>query len=244
MIVYSASDIGLVRSSNQDCCNTGAFSDGNAFAVVCDGMGGANGGCTASSVATQTISQRLSDLYRPEMSDDEIREIMELAVSEANLKVYDMAQNDSFLYGMGTTVVCAVVRGTALYVVHAGDSRAYLFEDGTLRRLTTDHSMVQELVSAGQITEEQARQHPNRNIITRALGVDAYLATDYNRAELGAGSLLLICTDGLSGYFSDGQLCSMIAQTPDDMLAEELIKAAKAQGGSDNITVAVISQRQ
>ena len=244
MRVYSASDIGLMRSSNQDCCCTGGFSDGNVFAVVCDGMGGANGGCTASSVATETISQRLPDLYRPGMSDEEIREIMELAVSEANLRVYDMAQNDSSLYGMGTTVVCAVLRGTDLHIVHAGDSRAYLYEDGSLRRLTTDHSMVQELVTAGQITEEQARIHPNRNIITRALGVDVYLATDYNRAELREGSLLLICTDGLSGYFSDEELCTMIGGTTDEMIADTLINAAKSQGGSDNITIAVISQRQ
>ncbi len=244
MKVYSASDIGLIRSSNQDCCKTGSFSDSSVWAVVCDGMGGANGGCTASSVATESISQRLLEMYRPDMTDEEIRELMEVSVSEANLRVYDMAQNDMSLNGMGTTVVCAVLRGDRLHIVHAGDSRAYLYKNDSVTRLTTDHSVVQELIAAGQITEEQARTHPNRNIITRALGVEPFLTTDYNTAEFTGGCVLMICTDGLSGYFTDDDICGFIRSTPDEELTEKLINAAKSQGGSDNITVAVISGRQ
>ncbi len=240
MRVYSGSDIGLTRDSNQDYCKTGVFDDGAVWAVVCDGMGGANGGCTASTVAADTISEKLAELYRPGMTGDEIREIMECSVQDANRKVFDMSMEDSSLYGMGTTVVCAVARDNRLHIVHAGDSRAYLVSSGEIRRITTDHSIVQELVSAGQITDEQARIHPNRNIITRALGVEAYLNTDYNTADFPQGSQLMICTDGLCGYFSDNELLSLMQSASGDGLISELINAAKNQGGRDNITVALI----
>ena len=240
MRVYSGSDIGLTRDSNQDYCKTGVFADSAVWAVVCDGMGGANGGCTASTVAADTISERLVDLYRPGMTEEEIRETMEYAIQEANLKVFDMAMEDSSLYGMGTTVVCAVAKDNRLHIVHAGDSRAYLLRDGGICRITTDHSVVQELVSAGQITDEQARIHPNRNIITRALGVEPYLDTDYNTADFPDGSQLMICTDGLCGYFSDEELLSLMQEVSGDELISRLINAAKNQGGRDNITVALI----
>ncbi len=240
MRVYSGSDIGLTRDSNQDYYKTGVFPDNAVWAVVCDGMGGANGGCTASTVAADTISEKLTGLYRPGMTEDEIRDIMEYAVGEANLRVFDMSMEDSTLYGMGTTVVCAVARDRRLYVVHAGDSRAYLVNRDRIFRITTDHSVVQELVSAGQITDEQARSHPNRNIITRALGVEPYLHTDYNTADFPEESILMICTDGLCGYFSDEQLLGLMQGVSGDELVSNLINAAKEQGGRDNITVALI----
>ncbi len=240
MRVYSGSDIGLTRDSNQDDCKTGVFSDNAIWVVVCDGMGGANGGCTASTVATETISQKLIELYTPFASDDWIREIMEVAIQEANLKVFDISMEDSSLHGMGTTVVCAIARDHRLQIVHAGDSRAYLVRDGEISRITTDHSVVQELVSAGEITDEQARVHPSRNIITRALGVEPYLETDYNTAEFPEGSVLMICTDGLCGYFSDEELLGLMQSVSGDELISKLIDAAKDQGGRDNITVALI----
>lgn len=241
MRVYSGSDIGLKRDSNQDYCKTGELSDGAVWAVVCDGMGGANGGCTASSVAAETIAQRFTEEYDPEMNSDDIRILMEKSVTEANRKVYGMSQDDDSLYGMGTTVVFALARDGRIHIVHAGDSRAYLYRGGELLRITTDHSMVQELVSAGRITDEEARSHPNRNIITRALGVEPELFTDYNTEEFGSESLLMICTDGLSGYFGDDELCRLMGEKIGDGLIEKLIEAAKNEGGSDNITVAVIA---
>ena len=242
MRVYSGSDIGLRRDSKQDYCKTGTFSDGAVWAVVCDGMGGANGGCTASREASEIISRVLCDGYRAEMSCPQLRELMEYAVNEANAAVYRMAQEDASLYGMGTTVVCAVAKDGRISIVHAGDSRAYLYRDGVLTRLTTDHSIVQELVAAGQITDEQARMHPNRNIITRALGIEPTLQTDYNAEDFVSGSELMICTDGLSGYFSDKELSMLMEDTEPEALIEKLIRAANVQGGSDNITVAVIAE--
>ena len=240
MKVYSESDIGLVRNSNQDCCRTGAFSENAVWAVVCDGMGGANGGCVASSVAVDTIVEAITEGYHPDLNEEQLQKLLEDAVSRANHKVYEMAQNDFSLYGMGTTVVCAVARDDQVYIVHAGDSRAYLFADSEIRRVTTDHSIVQELVSAGQLTEDEARFHPNRNIITRALGVDPELDTDFNTVLMPEGAMLLICTDGLSGYFSDSELCDLIGAEDGEELVSKLIGAAKDSGGSDNITVAVI----
>lgn len=240
MMVYSGSDIGLRRNSNQDYCKTGVFPDGTAWAVVCDGMGGANGGCTASSVAAETISSILTEEYSTDMTSEQIKELMKRAVSSANSKVYEEACNDPFLQGMGTTVVCALAGKGFVHIVHAGDSRAYLFENDSIRRITTDHSIVQELVDAGQLTEEQAMSHPNRNIITRALGIDSQLLTDYNKEEFRQGAKLIICTDGLSGYFADNDLCDLVKNSGGEELVNRLIEAAKEHGGSDNITVAVI----
>lgn len=244
MKVYAGSDIGLMRDSNQDYCKTGAFSENAVWAVVCDGMGGANGGCTASSEAAETIARLMTEKYREEMSSEALKEMMEDAVCDANRKVFEMSLADSSLYGMGTTVVCAVARNGQVHIVHAGDSRAYLYRDGTLSRVTTDHSVVQEMVDAGRITAEEARLHPNRNIITRALGVDPVLMTDYNVEAFTEGSLLLICTDGLSGYFSDDELCHMLESQAGEGLVASLIEAARKAGGSDNITVAVISSEE
>ena len=241
MRVYSGSDIGLRRDSNQDYCKTGTFSDGAGWAVVCDGMGGANGGCTASSMAAETIAGMLTEQYRPELTDEQVRSLMEQAVAVANAKVYDAARNDLSLRGMGTTVVCAIAHHGRIHIVHAGDSRAYLFVNDSIRRVTTDHSIVQELVDAGQLTEEEAMNHPNRNIITRALGVDQDLLTDYNVQDFEQGAMLIICTDGLSGYFADGALCELIRSNSGEELVNKLIEAAKNLGGSDNITVAVIA---
>ncbi len=241
MRVYSGSDIGLRRDSNQDYCKTGIFESGAAWAVVCDGMGGANGGCTASSMAAETIAGILTEKYSAEMTSEQVRELMEQAVAAANGRVYTAACEDPSLRGMGTTVVVAIAVNGVIHIVHAGDSRAYLFEKDRIRRITTDHSIVQELVDAGQLTEEEAMNHPHRNIITRALGVEEGLLTDYNSLPFGEGAMLVICTDGLSGYFNDGDLCELIRSNSGEELVGQLIDAAKKLGGSDNITVAVIA---
>lgn len=240
MKVYSGSDIGLKRNSNQDYCKTGILPDGAAWAVVCDGMGGANGGCTASRVATETIINEINKNYTSSMSGEKIKELITLASQNANKTVYDIAANDESLYGMGTTVVCAVAKDDRLHIVHAGDSRAYLYCNDELQQLTTDHSMVQEMVSAGQITPEQAQNHPNRNIITRALGIEPELRTDYTTVEFKENSRLIICTDGLSNYINNESLLYFIRNSSDEELTERLIESAKELGGSDNITVAMI----
>lgn len=241
MQVYSQTDIGLRRSSNQDYCETGYFPDEAVWAIVCDGMGGANGGSTASRIASENIAETFRSGYRPELDEDGIRVLMELAVTYANKAVYEMAHHVPGLEGMGTTVVCAIVRDGRAHIVHAGDSRAYICTDDNVRQITTDHSVVQELVDAGEITPEQARRHPNRNMITRALGTEPMLRTDYNVISIEKGSELVICTDGMSNYMSDETLLGFIRGHCCSELAGRLIEHAKEQGGSDNITVAVVA---
>ena len=240
MEVYSKTDIGLVRSSNQDYCKTGRLSDGSVWAVVCDGMGGANGGSTASRIAAETVAEQLKELYNIKKYHDDIEELIKESIAIANQRVHDMSLNIYSLSGMGTTVVVVVVRDETVHIVHAGDSRAYLYENGILRQITKDHSMVQELVDIGRITQEEARNHPNKNIITRALGTRVDLKTDYNGVPFHNGSLLLICTDGLSNYLTEEDIAGFIRENRGNELVEKLVEQAKSMGGSDNITVAVI----
>lgn len=240
MQVYSRTDRGLVRSSNQDDCKVGSLADDSIWAVVCDGMGGANGGSTASRIATETIAEQIKELYAVKKYYDDPEKLLDTAIAIANQRVYDMSVNVPPLQGMGTTVVAVLAREEILHIVHAGDSRAYLYENGIVRQLTKDHSMVQELVDIGEITPEEARNHPNKNIITRALGTRAKLKTDYNRAEFQKDSVLIICTDGLSNYMTEDSLLTFIQENSGTQLVDRLIETAKDRGGSDNITVVVI----
>lgn len=240
MKVYSRTDTGLVRSSNQDYCKTGDLPDGSVWAVVCDGMGGANGGSTASRIAAETIAEQLKELYNTERYHDDIEKLIKESVAIANQRVYDMSMKVYSLSGMGTTVVVGLVRDEVVHIVHAGDSRAYLYENGSLSQITKDHSMVQELVDMGQITLEEARNHPNKNIITRALGTRENLKTDYNSVSFRKESVLLICTDGLSNYLTEDDIAGFIKESRGTELVERLVEQAKFMGGSDNITAAVI----
>ncbi len=240
MQVYSQTDIGLMRSSNQDYCLTGRLPDGAVWAVVCDGMGGANGGSTASHVAADTIAGQIRELYAIPKYHDDLEKLLDTAVAIANQRVYDMSLNVFSLRGMGTTVVCAVVRQETVHILHAGDSRAYLYTEGILRQLTKDHSVVQELVDRGEITPEQADNHPHKHIITRALGTKENLQTDYTGAVFHKNDILLMCTDGLSNCVPEDSLIEFLRTSPCSELTGRLIEKAKEMGGSDNITVAVI----
>ena len=152
-----------------------------------------------------------------------------------------MATHVPGLEGMGTTVVLVIAKDGRLHVVHAGDSRAYLCTNDSIRQITTDHSIVQELVEAGQITPEEARTHPNRNLITRALGTEPVLRADYNVVEFKDDAKVILCTDGMSNYITDDSLLDFIRNNSCSELTDKLIEKSKQLGGSDNITVAVIS---
>lgn len=244
MKVYSKSDIGLKRDSNQDYCFTKIFPDKTALAIVCDGMGGANGGSTASHVAVETIVKEIEDNYDSSANGEQIKSLISSAVQKANGTVYDIASKDPSLYGMGTTVVCAMAKDNLVHIVHAGDSRAYLYQNNQIEQITTDHSMVQEMLIAGQITQEEAKNHPKKNIITRALGVEPMLRTDYISEKFEKDSELVICTDGLSNYINNESLLYFIQNNSGNELTEKLIESAKELGGRDNITVAVISSQE
>ena len=238
--VFSKSDIGLVRKSNEDACKSGILPDGAAWAVVCDGMGGVSGGDVASSIAVDRISERIVAGYVPGFSGEEIRSLITSAVLNANDAVHDRAGADETLSGMGTTVVVAVVSEGVARVVHAGDSRAYLITRDGIRQLTTDHSIAQEMVDKGDLTAQEARKHPQKNIITRALGVESFIQVDYSESPFPEKSRLLICTDGLTNYLDEEQILSLARELDAEELTGRLVSLAKEAGGSDNITVTVV----
>lgn len=241
MKVYSKTDKGLVRSSNQDSMAVGRF-EGGVYGVVCDGMGGANGGDYASAKAVEVIDSVLKDRINADMSGSEIRSLLQEAIKAANMHILEQSLTDFALSGMGTTVVIAVADEKRLLTAHVGDSRAYLISGGRISQLTRDHSMVQEMVDLGQITQDEARNHPRKNIITRALGVDSRISIDYTESETAEGDIVLLCSDGLSNYLDDSELLGLSQSAPADRLCELYIEKANENGGGDNITALVIQK--
>ena len=240
MEIYSRTDKGMVRHSNQDAERHGFFEDGSAWAVVCDGMVGVNGGNVASSTAVGEIAVRLTANYSAGMSANEMRDMIGRAIEAANIKVYIEAQEDISLRGMGTTVVVVILRGDTAYIAHAGDSRVYLYAKGDLRQKTVDHSVVQVMVDRGELTEQEARYHPRRNLITRALGVKPRLEIDHCECQVEKGDILLLCTDGLSNYLEDKDIFRILYQYKKEDAVNRLIDTANAHGGGDNVTAVTI----
>lgn len=243
MRIVAKTDKGSVRESNQDAYAVGEFSDEVVWSVVCDGMGGAAGGNIASSLAVKVISDKINDSYHEKMRDASIKNMLDSALTAANIEVYDFANAQHGLKGMGTTVVCAIVRDNQAYIAHAGDSRAYIVnKDGGIRQITTDHSMVQDLLSKGKITYEQAEHHPNKNIITRAIGVDKSINIDFEQVDLSDEDFLLLCTDGLSNYVTNSEMVELMSDGKHYAFADRLVQKANMNGGGDNITVVIISK--
>ena len=241
MEVFSKSDIGLVRNQNQDDCRFGVISPSCVWAVVCDGMGGANGGNIASATAVDYISTKITDLYKDDMTKEQIGELMAEIVVNANMKVFEMSMKDPELTGMGTTCEFVFVKDTTVHVVHVGDSRTYAIRGGKIKQLTEDHSVVQDMVEHGELTEEQAKAHPRKNIITRALGVSAEIETDYYQDTLDEGDVIIICTDGLTNYVETDDIYNATRDNHYYEFADRLINLANENGGGDNITVVALT---
>ena len=240
MRIAAKTDAGRVRQLNEDCFGVGELPGGFAWAVICDGMGGAVGGDIASRSAVQRISETLTSSFQEHMSSRSIKNLLMTALDNANTRVFDLSQANESLTGMGTTVVAAIVNGRRAYIAHAGDSRAYLLTEGEPLQLTKDHSVVQVMVDTGQITEDEARFHPRKNLITRVLGVGETLEADYCEEELPPGSVLLLCTDGLTNCMEPEEIAAMRDQTDISALADELVQLANERGGPDNITVVAV----
>ena len=180
MIVSAKTDIGMKRSNNQDSFSYGQLDNGAVtWAVVCDGMGGMAAGNVASATATEVIAGSFENNLSPKSSASVVRNLLKSSIESANARIYNMALEDEALRGMGTTVVAVVVIKGVAYIAHAGDSRAYFYSNNQLAQITTDHSVVQTLVEKGQLTEQEAKNHPNKNVITRALGVAPYIDIDF-----------------------------------------------------------------
>lgn len=240
MNIFGSTDKGIVRSSNQDAFATGELADGAVFAIVCDGMGGANGGNIASRMAVDNLSASLKSSYYKKMSESSIRNLLGSAVNAANIRVFDKSRESSELHGMGTTVVASIIFDNVVYIAHAGDSRAYILRDGELKQLTRDHSIVQSMIEDGKLTPDEARFHPRKNVITRALGVEESIVPEFTVFELQNDDILLLCTDGLSNYVDVATLKNVLSDGGLSDPTEELINLANNNGGGDNITAVVI----
>ena len=240
MKLAGKTDVGRVRQENQDDYRAGELPGGAVWALVCDGMGGAKGGREASQGACNVIENFFQEQYAQCGAGQE-EPFLKKALLYANRFVFQKAAHEEALAGMGTTAVCALVRSGNVYLCHAGDSRAYLIRDGKLTQLTHDHSYVQELVDCGTITEEEAEHHPQKNIITKALGVDYRLEPEFTAAKLKREDRLLLCTDGLTNMVPVEEMEELLVQGAFYDLPDRLIEAANAHGGSDNITALLLA---
>lgn len=221
-------DIGLVRSHNED-----SFLVQPQLFAVCDGMGGHAAGEVASSIAVQTIGAQA-----PIHADDIL---LGAAVEAANAAVIEGAATGKGKPGMGCTASCVLIENNKMAIAHVGDSRIYLLHHGTLVRLTHDHSYVEELVDAGEITADEARVHPSRSIITRALGSDPDMYADHFTLDVSVGDRLIVCSDGLSSMVEDSEIEAIaVSSVTPQSAADNLTSAALSAGGHDNITVIVV----
>lgn len=240
MKVYSKTDIGRRRTDNQDAYYVGEFDNGAVFAVVCDGMGGAKGGNVASEKAATLISEYIVKSYSPKMNSTSIENLLRGAVDSANAEIYELSHTNTEWEGMGTTAVVLLVVDNLAHIVHVGDSRAYIVGASEIEQLTTDHSIVQAMVTKGEISPEEARTHPKKNIITRAIGAEKNVMCDYNIVLKTDNAAILLCTDGLTNHLDEQKLFETVRNTPRESCVSKLIDMANEAGGSDNITAVLI----
>lgn len=242
MISYGKSDVGKVRLGNEDSFKI-TESDDWVSALVCDGMGGASGGEVASELAVCVYTDILfKEIGKSgsELTGQIIKGAMLTAVAEANKAVVERAESDDDLEGMGTTLVACFVWKDKAYVVNVGDSRLYRVVNGKAERITKDHSFVQYLLDLGRITEEEAEHHPNRNIITRALGISHTVEPDFFMVEGFDG--LLLCSDGLTNYVGADGMDAVLSNDKysTKKKVNNLVAAANKGGGGDNVTVILL----
>jgi PPM family protein phosphatase len=234
---FGVTDTGKVRPNNEDALLVGEGEDETLF-VVADGIGGFEAGEVASSIAVDVLKNLQPD------------EPYKAAIEEANRRIVAAGRGDEKLSGMGTTIVAVRFGGTqrepVAEVAHVGDSRAYLMRGGELNPITEDHSLVAELVRSGDLTRDQAAEHPQKNLITRALGADEEVDVDTAILPIEAGDRLLLCSDGLSDMVSEGEISELLADPPDDpeRVARGLLSAALEAGGNDNITIVVVDVKE
>lgn len=238
MRIYSTTDIGQKRTINQDYVFVSETPVGklpNLF-VVADGMGGHNAGDYASSHAVQTLVNTIQQ-------DEDFNpvKVIRHAIETANIEIFEQAQRDESYIGMGTTMVVATVVGNYAYIANVGDSRLYIIQE-YIEQVTKDHSLVQEMVRWGEISADEAQNHPNKNIITRALGVEKTIDIDFFDLKLEANSVLLMCSDGLSNMVDDTTIETIILDQDMNLKqkGEKLLQEANQNGGQDNIAIILV----
>ena len=242
MNCFAQSDRGTVRKENQDraaCAHIRR--KGCTVAVVCDGMGGAKSGNVASRLATDVFIREVKRTWNASLDDDALRRMLVDAVELANRAVYEHAQLSEDFSGMGTTLVAAFVKTDLAIAVNVGDSRAYLLREQGVTRITEDHSVVQLMVRRGEITEEEARTYPGKNLITRAVGTEPRVSCDVFTLRVAPGDAILLCSDGLSNLLTDQELLfEVVHAVHKEQCCQHLIEIAKDRGAPDNITAVLM----
>ncbi|MFC4100994.1 Stp1/IreP family PP2C-type Ser/Thr phosphatase [Paenibacillus xanthanilyticus] len=242
MNIAFRSDIGRIRLVNEDRAWAQQENNGCAVAIVADGMGGHLAGEVASQLAVDTFRESLDGIELPALSQEERRNLVRSAILQANEVVYDMASRNDQYHNMGTTVVAVLAGQEGGVIGHIGDSRVYIWNKGQLIQLTEDHTLVNELAKTGQISQEEAANHPRRNVLTRALGTDEQVEVDLIDFDWERGDLLLLCSDGLSTMVADDEMSTILDGGDHDLdaKAEQLVELALQAGGDDNITVVLL----
>ncbi len=242
MIAFAAkTDVGKERKMNQDFYLVSE--ERPSLFVLCDGMGGHLSGDIASRTAAESAETYVRMQSMLDLDENKASHILKNAVSYANKIVYNRAMENEALSGMGTTMDICLFDFDILYIAHVGDSRVYLLRDGVLSQLTTDHSLVEEMVQKGLISKDEAQSHPKKNIITRAVGTNHEVESDVISLTLRRDDLILMCSDGLSNMLSNGEIKNLLisGDTPEKVVSN-LIYAANENGGQDNITAIVIKK--
>ena len=241
MNVWAITDVGAVRQQNQDAYRVETLSPEQALLVLCDGMGGARAGNVASELAVQNFGDIILNALHSDEKPEDPAVLLEEAVARSNQAVYQRASEDPDCAGMGTTLVAALVDRDTCHIVNVGDSRAYAINEEGIRRVTRDHSLVEDLVQHGDITPEQARNHPQKNLITRALGAESSTKADLFRQPYVSGSFLLLCSDGLSNVMTDQEILYEVIHggEPCDC-CKRLLNITLSRGAPDNVTVVLL----
>lgn len=236
MNVWGITDIGAVRNDNQDSFQIEWLDEQDLLTVVCDGMGGARAGNVASSLAVSAFVEAVREQYQA--GERAWPQMLEQAVYRANETVHTESLAHEEYRGMGTTLVAALATPETVWVANVGDSRCYQIVDGEISRISRDHSLVEDLVHRGEITPEEARVHPKKNLITRALGVDRSVRVDIFE-QPNRGGYLLLCSDGLSNVVTDEELRREVVAEDKEGCCQRLLKLALDQGAPDNVTIVI-----
>ena len=242
MQVWALSDPGLTRTQNQDAYQIESLDKNTLLCVVCDGMGGAKSGNVASTLAADVFTQEVKRSWTPDMDPERLDQMLYGAVKLANFTVYDQAQQFEEFNGMGTTLVALLIRGKKASIINVGDSRAYLVDNSGITQVTTDHSLVQMMISRGELAPEKAKYYPGKNLITRAIGTEAQVTCDIFHRKVEKGACFLLCTDGLSNLMDDQEILFEVAHGQDKaQCCERLLDIAKKRGAPDNVTSVLVT---
>lgn len=240
MKAFARSDIGMVREMNQDNYFISDPNDEIKLYIVADGMGGYKGGEIASALAIESAKSYIKNNFDDTNKDkDRILDLIKNAIEYANMVVYERSKEVEELNGMGTTMDVVIIQSGKLYIGHVGDSRVYRLRKDFFRKLTTDHSYVEQLVKQGNITKEEAYNHPKKNMLTKALGCTAFVEPDVMVKGFQKDDVLLMCTDGLTNMVREEKICEIIKENPESA-CETLVNKANENGGQDNITAVII----